>query len=1233
MFICVALSHPAAALVPVDLPRHPAISPDGTRISFSWQGDLWVAPAEGGLANRLTIEPGFELASRWTPDGSGIVFESNRTGYQNLYLLPLDGGPLRCLLEIDRSCALADVSQSADGRLRIWFHGFHEADMYTNPRPYTIEDGQPEATRVHDAFGSSPTLSPNGRWVAFERGRAAWQRRHYRGSDNRDIWLFDRENRSFHRLTHWPGNDGLPKWLNDETLLFLSDREDNCVNLYAMDLSAGLEQPPVRRLTQERQHDVQSFDVARNTGRVVLHVWDRLLLLEPAGRDAVPVQLTAPDSLLPRTTWRDVSRQVTEAALHPSGEVIAVVAYGDIFIRSTKPRSPTIRVTDGPARRQHVAWSADGTKLYFTSNENGIEQIWQAQVNLTRTEADRQTRTALRALEPPPQRSPGRPLRTQPASAPASDATASTSSAATTQTQPDTQPAASQPAASQPSRATLSPVTTTPATQPARRAASRPTSQPADPRLDPSRWQDAMRFDLRVLIAETAPSGMPSESPDGRYLAYRRGLGDLIVLEHATGRRRVLLQNWSRSLDWRWSPDSTHLAYQTEDANHNRDIWIIPADGSRPPVNISRHPRNDYAPRFSADGRILIFLSERRGGEYDVWMVYLDPALENYSPRELADYFDAAAKRARAAKPPAPATQPAATTRPSVESLTRGVRNLLTDVQRGLAGQNRQGIAEKWSLDDAYLRLRRVTTMSGNEADLEISPAGDTVYFNGQWQDRRSLLQASIEGGSVKLLGEPASVQHRSLTGDRLVTVRGGSAVIIRLPAATADTLDIAARSRIDPAIAMRQRFMEAAALVGQVFYDPTMKGLDWPALTARYADLAARARTSEEFDDIAERLLGELNASHLGIRSPSDAPSAAAASGRIGARLQREPGGLRVLSVVPGGPAARATQQILPGDLILAVDFTPLAPTDALEQRLLGMAGQPVSLRVRREAGSRRAEFDTIVVPISYAALVELRYDQWQRENQRLVHEWSDGKLGYLHIRRMDNASLEEFERDLYAAGEGRLGLIIDVRNNGGGSTADLLLASIMNQPHARTVPRGMTAHEPFAYPQDRLFIPRYVHRINMLCNERSFSNAEIIAHAFRTLKRGTLVGQQTFGGVISTGSAALLDGTSIRTPFRGWYLPDGRDMENNGAMPDLLVPSTPEDEAAEFDRQLRAAVDDLLARIAPRPAPDSPAASPHKPPSDRPTTTAPASMPNPQPATAPAVDLPAASTRPHER
>ena len=65
------------------------------------------------------------------------------------------------------------------------------------------------------------------------------------------------------------------------------------------------------------------------------------------------------------------------------------------------------------------------------------------------------------------------------------------------------------------------------------------------------------------------------------------------------------------------------------------------------------------------------------------------------------------------------------------------------------------------------------------------------------------------------------------------------------------------------------------------------------------------------------------------------------------------------------------------------------------------------------------------------------------------------------------------------------------------------------------------------------------------MMCNQNSFSNAEIFAHAIRTLGRGQVVGVPTAGGVISTGGYQLVDGTFARTPFRGWFLPDLPDMD----------------------------------------------------------------------------------------
>jgi tricorn protease len=245
------------------------------------------------------------------------------------------------------------------------------------------------------------------------------------------------------------------------------------------------------------------------------------------------------------------------------------------------------------------------------------------------------------------------------------------------------------------------------------------------------------------------------------------------------------------------------------------------------------------------------------------------------------------------------------------------------------------------------------------------------------------------------------------------------------------------------------------------------------------------------------------------------------------------------------------------------------------------GTSGQETLLELRGNGNDAKPRL-VLVTPQSSAADTVLRYRDEVQRNKALVDKLSGGKLGYLHIRAMDMASVRDYERDLFAAADGKLGLIIDVRDNGGGSTNDILLSSLTAPRHAYTVSRGVDVKTlpKDAYPRDRRLIYAYNRELSVLCNQHSYSNAEIFSHAIKTIGRGKLVGIPTFGAVLSTGAYGLIDGSSMRTPFRAWFTPDGKDMENNGAAPDIVVPQTPESEVAGQDPQLEAAVKELLTR-----------------------------------------------------
>ena len=190
---------------------------------------------------------------------------------------------------------------------------------------------------------------------------------------------------------------------------------------------------------------------------------------------------------------------------------------------------------------------------------------------------------------------------------------------------------------------------------------------------------------------------------------------------------------------------------------------------------------------------------------------------------------------------------------------------------------------------------------------------------------------------------------------------------------------------------------------------------------------------------------------------------------------------------------------------------------------------------------------------------------------------------MGYLAVKRMKEADYKTFEDEVYSRCWGKDALIIDLRGNTGGFTGDRLLTIICGSDHAHAVTPGGQVGYLFGYWNRPVFSKPVV----VIVDERVFSNGEMFAHAVKTLKRGTLVGRRTAGGVIATNDMTLLDYGTFRVPSRGWFLFDGTDMENNGAVPDIEVDVTPADEESGRDPQLEAAIKAAQAALAsPRPA-----------------------------------------------
>ena len=354
--------------------------------------------------------------------------------------------------------------------------------------------------------------------------------------------------------------------------------------------------------------------------------------------------------------------------------------------------------------------------------------------------------------------------------------------------------------------------------------------------------------------------------------------------------------------------------------------------------------------------------------------------------------------------------------------------------------------------------------------------------------------------------------------------------------------------------------------------------GANWEAVRNKYRPLVKHVVMKEDLFYLLYMMIGELNASHLGVNNVLSVPEETTAFLGLLFDDSYRGKGLKIGEVLKRGPGDQRGIKLASGEFIMTIDGVPIEENTNISRLLNGKVNEPIALEV---AGSPTADSKTWRrVDLQGADLPRVRqvmYDRWVENNGKRVAELSHGKLGYIHIKDMEEDGLDQFVRTLFSDHFDKEALVLDVRFNGGGFTHDQVLNYLGGHEHTffrqRNGGEGIVLRAP-----DR----KWTKPIVLLINNRSYSDAEIFPSAFRTLGLGKLVGQPTGGHVIGTGSVRLIDGTLFRLPRIGVFTTKGANMDKTGVVPDVLVETQPEQLARGIDAQLDKAVEVVLADLA---------------------------------------------------
>ncbi|MBR2065035.1 MAG: PD40 domain-containing protein [Bacteroidales bacterium] len=668
----------------------------------------------------------------------------------------------------------------------------------------------------------------------------------------------------------------------------------------------------------------------------------------------------------------------------------------------------------------------------------------------------------------------------------------------------------------------------------------------------------AVKMEESLLTKAGETCFQPQVSPDGESIAYLKDRTAVAVMDLKSGKERILLDrnvNYSYSdgdQSFAWSPDSRYILcnYQANGGWNNEDVAVIDVE-SGAITDLTESGYSDGGFRWALGGKAMTWTSDKAGyrshgswgAERDIYIMFFDGKrymefLRDKEDREIADMMKTEKEEKKEKKD-------------SVKA-EKKTEKLILDLE------NRKD------------RVIKLTRFSGRLGDHYLTQDGKKLYYMTRLEKGTDLCMLNLEDNSVKVVAKGVQGSIYPTSDDKYMFLLSRNGVSkISTANGSRESISFSGEYDYKPAGEREYIFEHTWKQVNEKFYVADIHGIDWEGYRETYRKFLPHIDNNFDFQEMLSELLGELNGSHTGARYQYRSGLNIASFGAI-----YDSGytgdGLKIAEVLRGGTLYNADPEIKAGDIITAVDGVEIKADTDWYSLFKQKGGKKLLITIKKDG---KKTVDMYVEP-GFTDLT-LLYKRWVRQREEMVERLSGGKVGYVHVEGMDSESFRTVFSDLLGKYRTCEAVIVDTRHNGGGWLHDDLATLLDGEGYIRFEPRGQYIG---TEPYNKWTKPSCV-----LIGEDNYSDACGFPYVYKTLGIGKLIGAPVPGTMTAVWWETQIDPTIVfGIPQVGAIaVKEGRYLENMQIEPDILVYNDPASVLRGEDKQLEAAVAEMMKTI----------------------------------------------------